>query len=131
MGHKARRWRKLLAGGHHWGLLGPPGCVGSAFGSVCTIARFASSWVSKQPALCPGTLRTQARPAPARALTPRPRWKLTRPFPVPPGVGLVEHLLEKYIRSENSPLFDDFEGTTQDILREFHQQNCNARHKSV
>ena len=40
--------------------------------------------VRKQSARCPGTFRTQARPAPARALTPRPRWKLTRPSPVPP-----------------------------------------------
>jgi hypothetical protein len=44
------------------------------------------------------------------------------------GVGLVEHLLEKYIRSENCTLFVDFEGTAQEILGECHHQNRNARH---
>jgi hypothetical protein len=44
------------------------------------------------------------------------------------GVGLVEHLLEKYDRSGNCTLFVDFEGTAQEILGECHHQNCYARH---
>ena len=50
---------------------------------VVRFARFASFLVRKQSARCPGTFRTQARPAPARALTPRPRWKLTLAVTVP------------------------------------------------
>ena len=46
-------------------------------------ARFASFLVRKQSARCPGTFRTQARPAPARAPTPRPQWKLTLAVTVP------------------------------------------------
>ena len=48
-------------------------------------ARFASFLVRKQSARCPGTFRTQARPAPARAPTPRLQWKLTLAVTVPPG----------------------------------------------
>ena len=34
-----------------------------------------------------GPARPVVYPAPARALTPRPRWKLTRPSPVPPDTA--------------------------------------------
>ena len=46
-------------------------------------ARLGGSKVGKQAARCPGTFSSPARPAPARALTPRPRWNLALAATVP------------------------------------------------